>query len=91
MAITDKQVEEMTEKLRVHFGSASKGELIAMMADRFLSWKLPEHFAPDGGITFKPTKPYNYNELGWWPVGTNLLTAEQAKDMIRYMLTPKQP
>lgn len=47
------------------------------MVDRFLGWKLPKDFAPDGGISFK--------ESAWWPVGTNLLTADQAKEMLQHV------
>ena len=48
------------------------------MADRFLGWKLPQNFAPDGGVSFVP--PFH------WPTGTNLLHAGQALDMFRYCL-----
>lgn len=68
------------------------------MVSRFLNWKLPEHFNPDGGVVFART----YN--GWdsdtgtvvsktrqhgdpfWPVGTNLFTADQAREMVEHML-----
>lgn len=57
------------------------------MVDRFLAWRLPADFAPDGGIAFDPT----YQGPGGKmfprePVGTNLLTAEQAKAMLLHML-----
>ena len=58
--------------------------LVDSMVNRFLGWKLPKGFAPDAGISFKPTKPYE--EPGWWPVGTNLFHAGQARDMIEHML-----
>ena len=48
------------------------------MVDRFLGWKLPKDFAPDGGISFK--------ESAWWPSGTNLLHAGQAKEMLEYVV-----
>ena len=48
---------------------------INYMASRFLRWQLPRGFNPDGGVTFTPP-PYG------WPVGTNLLTADQARAMI---------
>lgn len=62
---------------------------IDKMVDRFLGWKLPKDFCPDAGISFKPTKPYEGDEYGnsWWPIGTNLLTADQARAMIEHMLT----
>lgn len=54
------------------------------MVDRFLGWKLPPDFAPDAGISFKPTKPYD--EPGWWPTGTNLFHAEQTKEMLQHVV-----
>lgn len=60
---------------------------IDKMVNRFLGWKLPKDFCPDAGISFKPTKPYECDEFGdsWWPVGTNLLTANQARQMFDYV------
>lgn len=60
---------------------------VKQMVARFLQWKLPANFAPDGGITFKRT----YNEhtphpAVHAPVGTNLFDATQAEAMVRYML-----
>jgi hypothetical protein len=52
--------------------------LAKKMSDRFLGWKLPQNFAPDGGVSFVP--PFH------WPTGTNLLHAGQALDMFRYCL-----
>ena len=65
--------------------------MIDKMVDRFLCWKLPKDFAPDAGISFKPTKPDSYDEPGWWPVGTNLLTADQARAMVKHMLADALP
>lgn len=88
MAITDKHVDEIVRKLRVAFGVVTTDELIDEMVNRFLGWKLPKNFGPDAGISFKPTKPYEGDEFGnsWWPIGTNLLTAEQARKMVMHML-----
>lgn len=60
---------------------------IKHMVNRFLGWKLPENFNPDGGVTFDRvanlgTEHQYYRE----PVGTNLLTATQAETMVRHML-----
>ena len=57
------------------------------MVDRFLSWKLPEHFSPDGGINFKGT----FNDhlpvpMKHEPSGTNLFSATQATAMIEHLL-----
>jgi len=86
MAITDKQVDEMVEKLRLAFGVKTQDDLVREMVNRFLCWKLPKDFAPDAGISFSPTKPDGYDQPGWWPIGTNLLHAGQAEDMVRHML-----
>lgn len=61
-------------------------EQIKHMTDRFLGWKLPENFRPDGGVTFIPS--YNNGTLEGGkhePAGTNLLTATQAEEMIRHI------
>lgn len=62
-------------------------EQVEYMVYRFLSWRLPENFRPDGGITFKA----EFNENTPWPmkhepIGTNLFSGEQAEAMVRYML-----
>lgn len=56
------------------------------MANRFLMWKLPEHFSPDAGVSFKPSYPDEPMRSRHWPVGTNLLCATQAEEMVRHML-----
>jgi hypothetical protein len=60
---------------------------IKHMVDRFLSWKLPENFNPDDGISFEPIAgkggPHPFRRE---PQGTNLLDATQAADMVRHML-----
>ena len=58
---------------------------------RFLRWRLPRNFAPDGGISFKAA----FNENTPWPMrheptGTNLLNATQAEAMIRHILGESQ-
>jgi len=60
---------------------------VAAMASRFLQWKLPADFAPDGGISFKA----EFNEgtahpMRYEPVGTNLFNAAQAEAMVRHIL-----
>jgi len=51
------------------------------MVNRFLTWKLPAGFSPDGGVTFRRDL-----SIKDWPSGTNLLTAEQAKAMLEHVL-----
>lgn len=60
---------------------------VQSMVNRFLGWRLPEDFSPDGGISFKR----NFNEhtihpMRHEPVGTNLFSAVQAEAMVRHML-----
>lgn len=60
---------------------------IRHMVDRFLSWRLPENFNPDAGISFKPT--FNENTahpMKHEPTGTNLFDYTQADAMVRHML-----
>ena len=60
---------------------------IKRMVDRFLQWKLPENFNPDGGISFDPIINRGYPfERRREPIGTNLLDAQQAEEMIRYLV-----
>lgn len=65
---------------------------IKRMVDRFLGWKLPENFNPDGGISFERVRNKNTpwprkNE----PTGTNLLDADQAEAMVRYIIAEPSP
>lgn len=68
---------------------------IKHMVDRFLTWRLPENFCPDGGISFKAKyndSPEVMKMLGLTepcrhePMGTNLFDATQAEAMVRHML-----
>lgn len=60
---------------------------IKHMTQRFLCWKLPTDFCPDGGISFKA----DFNENTPWPsrhepTGTNLFDYSQAKAMVLAMI-----
>ncbi len=60
---------------------------IKHMVSRFLAWRQPENFAPDGGVKFERT----YRGVGGVehqcePSGTNLLYYNQAEAMVRHML-----
>lgn len=64
--------------------------VIDELVNRFLCWKLPKDFMPDCGISFKR----DFNEgtdfpMQHEPVGTNLFTAPQAKEMFEYLLRVK--
>ncbi len=67
-------------------------EQIKHMVNRFLGWKVPDDFGPDGGISFKPTHhdgtPWPKQ---WWPTGMSILTAIQAEAMLRYILEGMPP
>ena len=62
-------------------------EQIKYMVDRFLQWRLPENFAPDAGISFKPIfNEHTAHPMKHEPLGTNLFDATQAEEMIRYLV-----
>ena len=57
------------------------------MVNRFLCWKLPRGFYPDGGITFSMKGRYEGFPLpDCWPIGKNLLTADQAREMLEHVI-----
>ena len=60
-------------------------ELIGQAVDRFLRWKLPEDFAPDGGISFDP---HRLGSPRLSPAGTNLLNAIQVEAMLEHVAAP---
>lgn len=53
-------------------------EIIKEATNRFLGWKLPDTFRPDGGISYDP----NVCET----VGTHVFTAQEATEMFRFCL-----
>lgn len=60
---------------------------IKKMTERFLSWKLPEDFSPDAGISFKAA--FNENTahpMKHEPVGTNLFSFTQAYAMVQHLV-----
>lgn len=60
---------------------------IKHMVNRFLCWKLPDDFNPDGGVNFtKVSNPGTAYSFKHEPVGTNLLSATQTDAMVRYMI-----
>lgn len=64
-------------------------EMIKHMVQRFLTWRLPEDFHPDAGISFEAI--FNEGIEGVTPAkheptGTNLFDAAQAEAMVRYMV-----
>ena len=65
--------------------SSVPDDMVERAVNSFLSWKLPKDFHPDGGIVFIPTKGRGYDSP-YWPCGTNLLNAQQARGMLRHVL-----
>lgn len=62
-------------------------EQIKQMVNRFLMWKLPANFHPDGGVSFKPVSNEGTEyEYRFEPVGTNLFDYTQAEAMVRHMI-----
>lgn len=55
------------------------------MVSRFLSWKLPANFSPDGGVRIDESWRQKW-PVHWPPTGTNLLNADQARSMLRHVL-----
>ena len=62
--------------------AAGRADAVSM-AQRFLRWGLPVTFAPDAGISFD--RSY-CEKWATWPTGTNLFTADEAADMMRFVL-----
>ena len=83
--MTDAQINDTVGKLRIAFGVETTDDLVDKMVDRFLCWKLPGDFEPDAGIVFRPVFEYDRDDYRW-PIGTNLLNAGQAKEMVRHIL-----
>lgn len=59
---------------------------IKHMVNRFLNWKLPEGFNPDGGVILDKAYIQSLPASYPGPSGTNLLDAMQADAMVRHML-----
>ena len=79
---------EATTKLEAELAAFKKIDKV--LVDRFLNWRLPHDFAPDCGITFDGCPPDALGYAPSWPVGTNLLTADQARAMIKYIIRGKE-
>lgn len=77
-------VEALMAQDATRAGGDARLRVTSDMVTRFLGWRLPEDFAPDCGITFKPLV-YGDAVLSW-PSGTNLLTGHQAKAMLEHVL-----
>lgn len=60
---------------------------IKHMVNRFLGFKLPDNFRPDGGISFQALgNEGTEHQYKRQPTGTNVLDATQAEAMVRHMV-----
>jgi len=77
------KITEMRQAIEAVIAIAKRAvepaEVTDEMVNRFLSWQLPSDFNPDGGIVFDRRRP--------GPVGTNLFTATQARQMLHHVIT----
>jgi hypothetical protein len=72
--------------------STATDDQIRHMVNRFLNWKLPETFNPDGGISFKRTfNEHTAHPMKYEPSGTNLFDATQADAMVHFMVDGLPP
>lgn len=79
-------VETFKRKMETYTGADTRDDKIKRMVDRFLGWRLPENFNPDGGISFKRTfNDHMTPPMKNQPTGTNVFDAEQAAAMVRHM------
>ena len=61
-------------------------KMVKHMVDRFLGWRLPKPWHPDNGISYQRPNYAHAPADHDWPTGTNLFDADQATEMVRYML-----
>ena len=59
---------------------------IKHMVERFLGWRLPEPWHPDGGISYQRPNYAHAPAPHDWPTGTNLFDYDQARAMVLHML-----
>jgi|SRR3982750_46577 len=87
--IEAEQAEFVLGLIAAHYSATETktGGLDAMVS-RFLGWKLPQDFAPDAGISFTPpdSRMDPPMQQSCWPIGTNLLTAIQARAMLEHVV-----
>lgn len=64
-------------------------EQIDELVNRFLGWRLPQDFSPDFFIKFDREAAIRLHDSTngtAWPIGTNLLNADQAREMLKFLL-----
>lgn len=84
---TIEDARKLDEARAAHSEQSEPEPQVEHMVQRFLTWRLPEDFNPDNGISFKPTFNDHFPEpMKCNPVGTNLFDYTQTKAMVRHML-----
>ncbi len=64
---------------------------IKHMVERFLAWRLPKPWNPDGGVSYqRPNYAHKPTEHDW-PTGTNLFDFSQTEAMVQHMLEGLPP
>lgn len=77
----------MTDRQPERISAMTKAQ-VKHMVDRFLGWRLPEDFRPDGGVQFDAdgAKKLDPRNLRYEPRGTNLFDARQAEKMVLHLI-----
>jgi len=83
--VTPEQLEHLaTDALGALHGEKSAIPVVTNeMVSRFLAWPLPTYFNPDCYVSFDRVGAC---AVGSWPIGTNLLDAQQARAMLEHVL-----
>jgi hypothetical protein len=88
----DSQGDEPDEAEFAAAATEERDRWINHMVLRFLAWKLPENWHPDGGISFEPIlNAGSQYESKREPTGTNLFDYTQAKAMVLHMIDGVPP
>lgn len=72
----------------INSGNKSPPAVTDDMVSRFLAWRLPDNFGPDGYVKFDSVTAKRNNS---WPTGTNLLDGQQARAMLEHAIGESQP
>lgn len=85
--VPESQFKQQLARLFADLQKATPAKVVTdEMVTRFLGWGLPKDFYPDCGISFDGRKDDEWNKTKTWPIGTNLLTADQARQMLEHVL-----
>jgi hypothetical protein len=86
ISLTRDQLLNLVNDARAYLGVSPQqpaGANVKQMVDRFLGWKLPDTFYPDCFISFDRERA---KSNGSWPIGTNLLNADEARALFEHVL-----